>query len=232
MKLIICDIDGCLTKGKNHKLNLVDILKIRTFIENSDDVFTLCTGRSQPYVELFCQLLNISTPCICENGSYLYDPATDLVIPHANLDNEYFKVLNTIKEQVVPDILDNINYRYESGKDASLSINSSCSVEKIYFLLRDIISHYNLNITHSCSAVDITAKKIDKGEGLENLLHYVSFRPKKIIGIGDSMGDMPFLIKSDIISSPQNADKKIKSISHYVSEHSYSSAVLDILERL
>jgi len=228
LNIVICDIDGCLTKGKNHSLQLIKLQRIKKLIKNSSWIFSISTGRSQPYVELFCQILGITEPCICENGSYLYDPLKNKVIYPSR--NDYYQKLHNLKTTLIPQILKGINYTYEVGKEASISINSSCEISFLFELLKKKITDEGFSITFSHTAVDIMLPNIDKGKGVDFYFEYMKYSPDKIMGIGDSVGDIPFLLKSDVICCPSNSDKKVKNISHYISEKSFLSGTIDILK--
>lgn len=223
--LWICDIDGCLSEGKNHKINLEKMLDLRKNIIRNNLIFSLCTGRSQAYVELFCQVLDIKTPCICENGCYLYDPVNDSVIKNPNIPLNYIKFktdfLGNISTQIDPDTL-------EVGKDYIISIKIKNYAEQLS-IIKSLIDLDIFDITSSKSAIDIAPKNINKHSGLMFLKKYNNMLDKKCFSIGDSYADICFLEKSFFSACPSNAALEVKTVVDYISKYPDIDGVLDII---
>lgn len=78
IKLVLCDIDGCLNAGLNDPLDLTAISSIARQIEVFADhgvLFGLCTGRPVPFAQAMAQVLGTTAPLVCENGAVVFDPA-------------------------------------------------------------------------------------------------------------------------------------------------------------
>ena len=52
----------------------------------------------------------------------------------------------------------------------------------------------------------------------------------RLVNIGDSSGDLPFMNISGFKACPQNASSSVKEISDYISPLDTSDAVLDIIK--
>jgi HAD superfamily hydrolase (TIGR01484 family) len=230
MKIVLCDIDGCLTEGKNIPLVLENLSAIKETLKNKEEQIALCTGRPQPYVELFCQVLDIKLPCICENGSYLYMPKTDTIEVNPIISKKHLEKLYIIKNKIIPLIMKNIPYKFEPCKDYSLSINTTKPINNLFESIKQKIDNKDIEITYSSSAIDISVKGINKGAAMELLRKKINIT--KFIGIGDSVADISFLEKCDYAFSPDNAHLDVKSISDITSEYSYSKGVLDIVSNI
>jgi len=237
--LIVSDIDGCLTSGKAEPLDLARLEDLRCYNRSTVDTglppLSLCTGRPQPYVEVFCQILSIQHPCICENGALLYDPQKDCTIYHPDIDPELASSINTLKTLLIENVSPILPFTIEPGKDICLSINpahnshAASSVTELFEIVTNLATDFNVNVTHSKSAVDITPKGIDKGAGLAFLSTYVGVPTSRIAGIGDSAGDRPFLSIAKYSAAPANADTEIKSIVDYASHLAHLAGVIDII---
>jgi HAD superfamily hydrolase (TIGR01484 family) len=239
IKLIVCDIEGCLTPGKGKPLNLDALAKIRNYNYQSKKQeqvppITLCTGRSLPYVEAMMQAIDGHIPAISENGAGLYDPIKDdyqlnpQITQHTK--NQMLEAKNIINDQIIS----NFRAKFEWGKDFVLSVNppSDISIEEFFKIVHDNFKMHNidLNITHSASAVDITPKGIDKFSGLQLLLEKLQLVPEEVAGIGDTRGDFSVLKNVGFSAAPNNATDEVKQIVNYVSDYENGDGVVDIIK--
>jgi len=239
IKLIVCDIEGCLAPGKNKPLNLDALARIRNFNYESKKQkqvppITLCTGRSVPYVEAMMQAIDGYLPAISENGAGLYDPAKDDYQLDPQITQQTKKQMLKAKNILNEDIIINFRAKFEWGKDFVISVNPppDISIEEFFKIVRDNLKmhHIDLNITHSASAVDITPKGIDKFSGLKLLLEKLQLDREDVAGIGDTRGDFPVLKNVGFSAAPNNATDEVKQIVNYVSDYENGNGVVDIIK--
>ncbi len=239
IKLIVCDIEGCLTPGKGKPLNLDALAAIRQYnIESKKrkqvPPITLCTGRSLPYVEAMMQAIDGYIPAICENGAGLYDPETDDYQLHPLLTPQTRKQLVEAKKIIHEYLVNNTKGKLEWGKDCVISVNppSDISIENFFRIILDILRKHNidLNVTHSASAIDITPMDIDKFSGLQLLLDKLKINPEDVAGIGDTRGDFPVLKNVGFSAAPNNAADEVKQIVNYTSDYKNGDGVVDIIK--
>lgn len=229
MYLFLCDIDGCLMPSKKEKIPIYKLLDTLHLIRRSGSDLSLCTGRSQPYVEAISKVLDISLPCICENGAYIYNPLTNDVEININIKS----YLTSIKQKIEDDVANNYLYKLEIGKYISLSLNPihGNSIDTIYEYIKSIIGEDdNVTISYSSTAVDITPKDINKGNILESYITKIPYKYDQIIGIGDSFNDLPFLSKLSLTACPVNSSNEVKSIVDYISKYPNTLGVIDIVK--
>lgn len=228
----LIDIDGCITGGKNKDINLDDFIKLKIQLEKIKN-YCLCTGRPAVYVESFSQFLSLDTWCICENGAYIYNTKTDEIVIDQLITENYLSELLTFKSRVSE--LEGIgSFKFELGKELSLSLNPTSS--DIKSLFKKITESPSLdlssfNVDHSSTAVDITPKNVTKKSGfkaIKKIFQLENFG--KIIGIGDSSGDIPFLEMCDYIGCPSNSSDEVKKIATYISQKPTTKGVCDILD--
>ena len=240
IKLIVCDIEGCLTPGKGKSLNLNALAAVRQYNRESKNQkhvppITLCTGRSLPYVEAMMQAIEGYIPAISENGAGLYYPAEDDYRLHPLITQQTKKQMAEAKNVIHEDIINNFKARFEWGKDFVISINPppDILIENFFKIVQDTMKkhHIDLNITHSASAIDITPKGIDKFSGLQFLLGKLEISPKDVAGIGDTRGDFPVLKNVGFSAAPNNATNEVKQIVNYVSDYDNGDGVVDIIKR-
>jgi|CXWL01.1.fsa_nt_gi HAD superfamily hydrolase (TIGR01484 family) len=238
--LIVSDIEGCLSAGKGLLLDLGTLQVIQLYnLQAKKGVnipLAFCTGRPQPFVEAFCQMLGIVMPCVCENGAFIYDPVRDVSIrnpaiteQHIDAQKEFVRVLESKLAKKYP-------YRYEPGKEICISLNPDVSKERyaeeiprLYEQIKNLIDSSLFTVTHSSSAVDITPARIDKASGIRFLAELTGIPLQEMAGIGDTIGDLPFLSITGISAAPANCSSVICASVDYVSQKSAAEGVLDII---
>lgn len=238
IRLIVCDIEGCLTPGKGKSLNLDALAAIRQFNRESKKrkqvpPITLCTGRSLPYVEAMMQAIEGYIPAISENGACLYYPLEDDYQIHP-LISQTMETISDAKKILYEHFINNSKVKLELGKEFIISINlpPNIIIEEFYETIVDIMkeNHFDLNITYSASAVDIAPKGIDKFSGLQVLLEKLNLEPEEVAGVGDTRGDFPVLRNVGFSAAPANATDEVKQIVNYVSDYENGDGVVDIIE--
>lgn len=238
IKLALIDIDGCLTGGKGVDINLSDIQRIA--LSQSVPV-SICTGRSQPYVEALLQVLGLSsseTPSVVENGCFLYIPKEDMIVINPlirGMEAEFSLLKACILRKII-----NLNYaKLEPGKELCISMNPiNISIKKLRDMTERVIVDNSFDsvacVSNSNSAVDITPVNVDKGSGVSHLIDVIGIELEDILGVGDSNGDIPMLEKVGICACPNNATEDVKNLvrakNGYISDFCFTKGVVDILE--
>lgn len=230
--IYLIDIDGCITDGKNKPVDMVHFAKLQKTLNSIVGSYHLCTGRSATYVESIAQFLNLNGWCICENGAYIYHTKTDEIIINPLMASNFKSSLESAIKEINFSLGNEATF--ELGKELSLSINpNKMTIFELYNRVYDCVGmNYDcFNIDYSTTAVDITSKGVNKKTGLDVLKGVVEFNTNStIIGIGDSSGDLPFLMECDLVGCPSNAIDKVKEISHYVSKYKSTRGVMDIIQ--
>ena len=240
IRLIVSDIEGCLSSGKGLFLDLGTLQRIQEYNQQANkganSPLALCTGRSQPFAEAFCQMLGIVMPCVCENGAFIYDPVRDISVRnpaiterHIAAQKEFVRVLESGLAKEYP-------HRREPGKEICISLNPDVSKEyyaeeipRLYEQVKNFIDPALFAVTHSASAVDITPAGIDKASGIRFLAELTGIPLQEMAGIGDTIGDLPFLKITGISAAPANCTAVIRDSVDYVSQKSAAEGVVDII---
>jgi len=244
IKLIVCDIEGCLTINKKQPIDTGALTKIHTYCElarrGKKPPLVLCTGRPQPYAEAIIQCLDAffpRFPSVVENGCFLYDPVEDSLLPNPAIEkkeDDLQKVKLFLQKKVVKTGLAKI----EPGKEICVSLNplngetSKDLRGKVVLLLpkklKDIVF-----ITNSSSAVDITPLGVNKASGLNFLSQKTGIDVSEMIGIGDTVGDFPMLKIVGFPACPSNASPEVinlvKERNGFVSQKPNTLGVWEIL---
>lgn len=235
--LIVCDIEGCLSPAKGKRLSLLDLHKVQqALLEPEALSFVLCTGRPQPFVEAYSQMLGLQQASVAENGAYLFDPVRDEIVINPLLSEQQLIDIRYIKQHL-PELLQGFDYRVEPGKEVCISLNPVANledypeqIEMLYTRVNQGLSGQGVFISHSASAVDITPCGINKGSGVKFLAEYLGIDLSQMLGIGDTQGDMPFLELVGQSAAPANATDAVKQHVDYVSGYRDAAGVLDVIQ--
>lgn len=240
-KLVICDIDGCLSKGRNVPFDLGGLVRLRGLIDalRAHRIgFTLCTGRPRPYVEALAQVLNVTLPTICEGGCLVFYPVSGDIRSLASVDvvKGVHALRNVFSEN--PVLLQGLEF--EVGKESSVSLTSDTFAKlsheekkTVMTSIRAGVPPLALSWTYSSSAIDITPSGIDKASGVDVLLAELGMENKaNVWGIGDGQNDVPFLREVGHCACPANAVEDIKAMAEIIAGKSFLAGTLELIRKI
>ena len=234
VRMVACDIEGCITPGKGVSLDLTEIARLREFLRLRGDVsFVLCTGRPVPYVEAMGQVLDLvdsSAASICEGGGVLYLPSSDTCVYLAE----------EIDKKLIRERLGSGNWREEPGKSTCVSLypGDGWSVADVYRRCVDAELHTAFNVVMSSVAVDITHSGVDKLHGLRAAASAADLTLSEVLvatlavraSVGSRMGTTVTVLEAAGLSAcPANAEAAIKGTVDYISQEGCTRGVIDIL---
>lgn len=238
IRLVLCDIDGCLNSGFSAALDLPVLARIATQITALDQngiSLTLCTGRPAAYAQAMAQVLGICVPLVAENGAVLLDPVSGQVDVQVASDDR--RSLMNFGEAVLSDPKWAARLQREIGKEACLSFNSDEISGQPPDQIRRVMQHLRARPgadrffwSHSTTAIDIVPRGVSKASGTESLLRRLRLSWSAVASIGDSNNDLPVLNRAGLAMCPMNAATDVKDRCHHVAERPYATGVSDLLE--
>jgi hydroxymethylpyrimidine pyrophosphatase-like HAD family hydrolase len=221
--LVCCDNEGCIIDAKGRAFDNRALADLADAIAAFPGTFTICTGRSQPYVEAMVQTLGLvdsEIPCVCEGGGLLYVPRSD----------RYEVIGQKIIGDAVRTLLPPGSYREELGKLSCHTVypEPGYTVEGLFDLIvAGGLTGVELN--RSIASVDITPKGVDKAHGIAEILIRTGLGWSDVLAIGDSWNDLPMLRSAGLAACPANAVAEVKAVADYVSPEPSTRGVIDIL---
>jgi hydroxymethylpyrimidine pyrophosphatase-like HAD family hydrolase len=245
IKLVVSDIEGCLNLNE-HTYDLEALSWIRVTNQLARDnnpipFITVCSGRQHAFVEAITQMISGTLPAIFENGCGLYFPTRSLYEEYAwhpllnqpEASSQFAQVRQKITEKVIAFG----QARRVPGKEMMLSLHPvpPVKVKEVYSIVTETLAESQLvaSVTRSASAVDITPTGIDKAAGvrwlLDTLEGVLPVKLANVAGVGDSIGDVPFLRIVGFSAAPQNASEHVKSQVDYCSSWADGRGVADII---
>jgi hydroxymethylpyrimidine pyrophosphatase-like HAD family hydrolase len=221
--LVCCDNEGCIVDAKGQRFDLPALHDLAAGVAAFPGAFTICTGRAVPYVEAMVQLLNLvdaTTPCVCEGGGVFY-------LPH---EDRYEVIAGQVDRDAVRALLPAGSYREELGKVACYTAypEPGYTVNDLYALVT-AGRLAGVEVNRSMASVDVTPKGVDKMYGVRALLDRGGWDWPDVLAIGDSWNDLPMLRAAGLSACPANAVPEVKSVVDYVSPLPATRGVADIL---
>jgi HAD superfamily hydrolase (TIGR01484 family) len=240
LRLVVIDVDGCLTPGEGQPWNFEALKYIAQLNQKAQEnatelAVTLCTGRQEPYVEVLMQAIDAHLPGIYENGGGLYFPREYRFIENPLITAEMREALDGVKATLRREIVETSLGHFQPGKEVSLSLYplGKTSVHELYLAVSKVLEtcHAEYVAQESVSCVDITPRGVDKGAGVRWLSRETGIPLDQIGGIGDSASDLKFLSIIGHSAAPANAADEVKTAVEYVSLYEDGDGVMDILHR-
>jgi hypothetical protein len=240
LRLVVVDVDGCLTPGEAQPWNFEALkyiaqLNRRAQKDAAQLAVTLCTGRQEPYVEVMMQAIDAHLPGIYENGGGLYFPREYRFVENPLITPAMREALTEIKTTLLREIVETGLGYFQPGKEVSLSLYplDQVSVHKLYLATVEALATWQAGyIAHeSVSCVDVVPKGVDKGAGVRWLSRETGIPLDQMGGIGDSASDLKFLSIVGRSAAPANAADEVKAVVEYVSLYEDGDGVVDILRR-
>ncbi|MCA1902626.1 MAG: Cof-type HAD-IIB family hydrolase [Candidatus Hydrogenedens sp.] len=240
---IVSDIDGCLSPETSEAWNWDTFKQLAEFFHkrrrNSPYPvpLILCTGRPQPYVEVWAKIFDLRAPLVCENGAVIYTLKDNMSRFGPGVTSEKIQGLRNLRLFIEKELLSKQpEVIYQFGKEAQLSLFSQKPelfnemIDTIYNFVKQqggpelVIqpSHYYLNISLA---------GVNKGKAIKVILNELESNRNEAVGIGDTSGDIAIREQVAFFACPANAHKEIKEYADYISPHPDILGVLDILQQ-
>ncbi|RMF83936.1 MAG: hypothetical protein D6736_20340 [Nitrospinota bacterium] len=238
IRLVVIDIDGCLTPGEGRPLSLAVLRFLarcnRQAQQPGADVpaVTLCTGRPAPYVELMVQAIAGFWPALYEHGAGMFDPRDYTFHPHPAMtpvgQDGYFRLKTLLTDRIVRQ-----GFGYlQPGKEHSFTLypGEGITTER---LARELscckMPGFVMQVGRR--EINILPCSIDKGVGVEWLATRTACPLEAMAGVGDTTGDLLFLQRVGFAAAPSNALSQVKAQVDYVSPWPDGRGVVDILKQ-
>ena len=237
---VISDIDGCLGPESAAPVDAHALAKIaewNTAARSGDrPVFTVCSGRPQPYAEAIVRVVaNDRLPCVCENGVWLYDPRDNRYIMDPSISAADREAVFAAQRWADAELLPR-GVVYQPGKTASMSLwhQDTPFLMSLKPMIEERFRHegWPLRVSSTVAWINCDLAYVSKATGIKRLAELCGLRKERLVGIGDTMGDMLIRENVGFFACPSNAAPELKRVADYVSPLTEIEGVLDVLTRL
>jgi hydroxymethylpyrimidine pyrophosphatase-like HAD family hydrolase len=243
MEALLIDVDGCLTlnKGEVPDGYYQGLKEVSCFAKRFPTAF--CTGRDRNYVEAVAAFLGWPDFwSVIESGIALFNPSTKDLRINPRLTQAGRMVFEDQVKKAVEGILGKhpdlflypgnmvcIAIERKHGSEARISD----IFKEVKRELKELVDKGFVRISHSDVAIDIAPPDINKASGLDFLAEVSGLCPSRMLGIGDSNGDLSFLEKVGFVGCPFNANKECKNLVQakqgHISQYPYARGVADVI---
>ncbi|MBI3385692.1 HAD family phosphatase [Candidatus Gottesmanbacteria bacterium] len=204
----------------------------------------IATGRPLPLAKHIIDHLNLSGPCIINNGTQIYDPEKNEVIKEFPLDRSSLRpILKVFKKhkQEISFFNGEVDIA-GSAKDYPeivFSVYLSKTTEKLAdILMKDLqkIPHIAVHKMLSSEtagyfSLEVTSDQATKLHGIVEVTKILNVKKEEVIGVGDSYNDFPLLMASGLKIAMGNAAPELKEIADFVAPPVEEDGVATIIEK-
>lgn len=244
---ILCsDYDGTLDFGGVCEKN---IQAINYFVAHGGK-FTLCTGRrGEEFYFGKKRDFKINAPIIGLTGAQIYDGYAGKVVEKYCMEDNWTEIVGNVidcidYEQMIEFVgIDEVVKFSTSDKDECHRLLRLWEPEKLYKITGytdyigktpidpriDAICVGKCNLTsNGYTTYEITRSGVDKGAGALKVKKLVG--AKKLICVGDFLGDISMLRVADVSYAVGNAIDEVKAIADKLTVHAADGAIAEIVE--
>lgn len=237
VRVFACDVDGCLAAAGHADYDLRALARLAELnrLSAADETvpaLTFVTGRPHAYVDALSQALAVRLPMSFENGAGLATrhPYRYWLDPRAEAGSAALRRLAAAIEET-----DHLTL--QPGKVASLSVfprPAGRDVHDVAAELAGMLERLRLDLVldPSTDCVNVMVPGIDKASGFAWLCRELGLEPSEVAGVGDSVGDVAWLIACGFSVAPANAVDEVKRVAGHVSPRPDVEAVVEAYEAL
>lgn len=237
-RLIVADIDGCLSRGSRSHFSrkLIDKLVATNHASRIDPLVpavTLCTGRPQPYVECLLQVIHSDTPALCEGGTVMFHPKKHLVEFHKDFGVRENELLDRLRVRV-DEVLLRPGVVHEPGKATHVTLlvtdpwKPTDLMEQAEAVRAEFGGTFTLD--YSRIAMHFLFRHLNKGSGITWLAQRTGVALDEMAAIGDATPDLHFMRRTGLSCAPANAFDPVKEIATHVSKLEDAEAVMEFID--
>lgn len=236
---VISDLDGCLANERGGPFDLPRLAQLaehNRLAERDRDrpVVTLCTGRPQPFAEAMCRVIgNTTTPCVAENGVWLYHPVENRYEQDPAITPEHSQHV-VEAARLLADRYAERGVLQQPAKTASVTLFHAdrAVLHAIFDEVRELLSErgWPFRVSMTCDYINCDLQHISKTSGLQRFFAATGYDPQRCVGLGDTTSDLPIAEACGWFGCPANAVDEIKAVADYVSPHEEVEGVIDLLE--
>ncbi len=257
--LVVTDLDETLLNGEKGipQRNLEAIQRFR----KAGGRFTIATGRNIESARRIVDILGIDTPAIVNNGSVVYDYASEKILAVHTLPDSVKPIAYDLldrfptvggeafsgKHTYILQYNDQINMHIEYEKfpfvEALRGTQSSSWTKVLFAGEPEIMAEMNkyalslegVEAEFVMSApiyLEVLPKAVNKGTGLLQLADLLGIKRENTAAIGDYYNDAQMIKVAGIGAFVENAPDDLKKTADIVVGHCKNGAVADLIEHI
>ena len=241
-KALILDLDGTtFVHGKDS----MPSPRVTAAIARARKIIHVCvaTGRPLDLALPVLAHLQLSGPCVINNGTLIYDPETkqyihEVILPKAAIPDIYRVASMFGLDAILFDAQKDHVYTGGPMPKKVLSFYMpQVPPEKVQTVMDHLMKISNVAV-HKLDAwdkqymsIDVTGKEASKLHGIVEVARILKLKTEEIIGVGDGYNDFPLLMASGLKIAMGNAVPELKEIADFVAPTVEEDGVAVIIEK-
>jgi hydroxymethylpyrimidine pyrophosphatase-like HAD family hydrolase len=237
IRLVLADVDGCLTAGEGRPIDLAILSSIAaTNAASREDgavpAVALCTGRPAPYVEVLVQEIAAYRPSLFENGAGLVEMNPYRFRSHPRIDSAVVRRFRSAMDRLDEVLVDTGRATWQPGKSYTATLYPvDGDVHALWLETRALLDDgYYVDAGVEC--INLMPAGIDKGAGVDWLAAEIGLQLGEIAGVGDADSDLVFLDRVGFSAAPANATPGVRGRVDYVASRPSGEGLLEVIDRI
>lgn len=242
-RALIVDLDGTVVPQGSEDPPSERVTKA---IADAKDKIHVCvaTGRPLFAAKHIVDHLQLSGPCIFNNGVQMYDPQKNEIVKEFPLPPsampQVLQIFKRHKQEILFfDGTSDVEHNVQDLPETVFSVYLSKAPEKLVDIIISEL-HTILHIeTHKMISwkdkkffsIEVTSNQATKLHGILEIMKILKLKKEEIIGVGDSYNDFPLLMASGLKIAMGNAVPELKAIADFIAPSVEEDGVATIIEK-
>ncbi|MEM7621610.1 MAG: HAD hydrolase family protein [Planctomycetota bacterium] len=177
---------------------------------------------------------NKTLPAISEMGVWLWWPTDNAYVRDPAITASNMHAVHAASEWIETEF-GSTGVVQQPGKTCSISLYHA-DTEQLMEIRPRLEAHFRehawpFRVTASWLWINLELEHVSKATGIDRLTNATGIPTQRLMGIGDTMGDLAIRERVEWFACPANAQDALKQHADYVSEAHEAHGVLDILDR-
>lgn len=242
-KAIFLDVDGTLVVNSKDAIPTERVTTAINSVSSKLHV-SLATGRPLFIAEPIIRHLQLSGPCIVNDGTQIFDPITNRIIDEivmnpADVAQTYGVLKRHNVKIFVNDGIDEFAY---DGSDRTQKKTLGLFVPELTRVTADVIIEelHTMSGIKALKGVDWTKEReyvvvcdqqATKLAGIQKIARMFGIQTHEIIGVGDGYNDFPLLMACGLKIAMGNAVPELKAIADFIAPSVEEDGVATVIEK-
>jgi hydroxymethylpyrimidine pyrophosphatase-like HAD family hydrolase len=242
VRLIVSDLDGCVTAGDSWGLDGALFDRLRDYAERAEvdpavPRLTFNSGRPLPYVECMARHAHVTMPVLCEGGLLMYEPKTRSIRVHPDYrpeDHDRFAQLAALARKHVE--AGELRFIHEPGKMAEFTLlpRNGATTSDLELIISEFaeLAGGGVRIDRTHAVISLVPDRFSKGVGLKWLAEVTGIPTAEMAAIGDADVDWTFMSLAAASWAPANATPWLRERATVASDARPGEIVIEAIETI
>lgn len=241
-KALIMDLDD--TTVVHGRENLPS-RRVTEAISKAKDILhvSIATARTLKDSMRIINHLSLTGPCVCTNGTQVYDPVEKKILHEVILSHDVIKPLIDMckKYQLEAIVYDGIKDSVYDGSQSHEKVLTlyipEVPIKKIDEYVKEFSIDPRIHVQKltawdkSFMSLDIASSGASKLHGIVKVAEILGIKTEEIIGVGDGYNDFSLLMACGLKIAMGNAVPELKEIADFIAPTVYDDGVATVIEK-